>query len=497
MTTRTGVLAVGSTPVASSATSRSRRRPNVGTALRLASFHALLLLVVLGLVSFGLLRTFSAQSSATTMRSLVAEMHAFEKATAAGPSGEDLATFTASYLRTRVLPDGQLVAVALPDGSVVGSAGSGGLLASAQLRAWSRHPPPTGVQTRIDVHGVPFQLAAAPLRSGTGEVGTIIAAADLTRSHSDLRRVQGLVFGEALVALIAAVAGGYLLLRQLLRRVGRITATAASIGRGDLDRRLGHQGTDDEVGQLAATFDEMADRVEAAMTSQRRLLSDVSHQLRTPLTVARGHLEVLERTGADDPREVRDTLGVVVEEIDHMRALVERLLLLGRAMEPDFVESVPVDLRSFCADVVEAARVLAPRDWGMSPVPDVVVRFDEAKVRGALLNLIDNAVRATQDGALVAVTVERAADGGVVLSVDDNGPGIPPERRAAVLQRFARPGADSEGSGLGLAIAATVAQAHGGSLVLADSPYGGLRASLVLPPRVVAVTAADTLAPEE
>jgi signal transduction histidine kinase len=501
MTTRLDALPVdapaGPAPVAVTQTDRRERRHSVGTALRLASFHALLLCVVLGLVSLGLLRTFAAQSSAATVRSLVAEMHAYEKATAARPSGQNLTAFTESYLRTRVLPDGQLIAVVLPGGAVVGSAGSRDLLSSPPLRAWSRQSPSTGVQQRIKLDGVSYQLVAAPLRETTGTVGAIVAAADLTRSQSDFSRVRALVIGEALVALLAAVAGGYLLLRRLLRRVGRITATAAGIGRGEIDRRLGDQGTDDEVGQLAATFDEMADRIEAAMTAQRRLLSDVSHQLRTPLTVARGHLEVLERTGADDPREVHETVSLVVDEIDHMRALVERLLMLGRAMEPDFIESVPVDLRSFCADLVEAARVLAARDWGMSPVPDVVVRFDEAKVRGALLNLIDNAVRATSEGDLIAVTVERRADGGVVLSVDDSGPGIPSERRDAVLQRFARPGAaDSQGSGLGLAIAATVAEAHGGSLVLDESPYGGLRVSLSLPARVVAVTAEDTLAPE-
>ncbi len=156
---------------------------------------------------------------------------------------------------------------------------------------------------------------------------------------------------------------------------------------------------------LAATFDQMADRVAAAMEAQRRLLSDVSHQLRTPLTVARGHLEVLGRGPAPDPAEVRETVDLVVDEIDHMRALVERLLLLGRALEPDFLDQIPVDLRTFCLDLFAAARVLAPRDWQLSEVPDVVVDVDEAKLRGALLNLIDNAVRATADGDTVALSV--------------------------------------------------------------------------------------------
>src|SRR5436305_5033682 len=142
----------------------------------------------------------------------------------------------------------------------------------------------------------------------------------------------------------------------------------------------------------------MTDWLASAMTAQRRLLSDVSHQLRTPLTVARGHLEVLGRTDAENPREVRKTVALVVDELDHMRSLVERLLMLGRSLEPDFLEPVPIDLRSMLAEVLDAARVLAPRKWELSDVPDLVLLADAAKLRGALPNLLDHAVHATKRG---------------------------------------------------------------------------------------------------
>ena len=109
------------------------------------------------------------------------------------------------------------------------------------------------------------------------------------------RRILGVSVLEALIALAAGVTSAFLLLRRLLRTIGRITTTADVIGQGSLDERLGDQGTRDEVGDLARTFDAMLDRVDTSMRSQRRLLSDVSHQLRTPVTVARGHLEVLSR----------------------------------------------------------------------------------------------------------------------------------------------------------------------------------------------------------
>jgi len=310
----------------------------------------------------------------------------------------------------------------------------------------------------------------------------MMVASDLSHLHSDQSRVLALVIVEALVALVGGVAGAYLLLRRLLRTVGTITTTAASIESGNLDERLGDQGTDDEVGQLAATFDSMLDRLQAAMDVQRRLLSDVSHQLRTPLTVARGHLEVLARQRSAGIDEVRDTVGVVVDELDHMRALVERLLMLGRALEPDFLQIERLDLRAFLFDILESAHVLALRDWSLSAVPDLVLEVDVAKLRGAMLNLVDNAIKATSELDVVEIrAVHSTQDGTLELSVEDSGPGIPPDQLERVLTRFGRLGlADQEGSGLGLAIVVAVAEAHEGSFELGESDLGGCRAVIIL-----------------
>jgi two-component system, OmpR family, sensor kinase len=459
-----------------------------GTAARLSTFVGLILVVVLGLSLLGLLRAFSAQSDAATNRSLVVELRAFAAAASTRPAGQDLATFAGSYLRTRILDAGEVVAVILPDGTVVASAGSQGVLDTPTVRGWRTRPLQHGVQRHLTAQGHGYLVNATPLVVRGVRSATVVAATDTRQTGKDVGRVRALAIGEGLIALLAAMGGCYLMLRRLLRRVARITTTAADIGAGALDRRLGEQASD-EVGHLAATFDAMADRLAAAMTGQRRLLSDVSHQLRTPLTVARGHLEVLQRSGSADPVEVRETVDLVVDEIDHMKALVEQLLMLGRAMEPDFLAVEPVDVRSFCADLVDAAHVLARRRWVHPTAPDIVVAVDAAKLRGALLNLIDNAVRATGDSDTVAVVVRRLADGGLGFAVEDSGPGIPAERRQQVLERFARPGAaDTEGTGLGLAIASAVARAHGGDLTIGESEYGGCAVTLVLPPSVVVVS---------
>ena len=459
----------------------------LGLATRLAAFLALLLVLILAVTAFETQRVFASRSLDSVTRDSVSELASYQRALA-GTAPDHVATATVIYLQRRVLPEGEVVMVALPDNLRLGSAGSAALLRNPSVRVVLDRPPTTTTSTRATLDGVDTLWLAAPVRDGTTTLGTIVVATDLTRLEADQHRVLVLVGAEALVALFGAVAGAYLLLRRLLRTVGRITTTAASIESGDLDRRLGDQGTDDEVGQLAATFDSMLDRLQAAMVVQRRLLSDVSHQLRTPMTVARGHLEVLARQATVDLAEVRETVGVVVDELDHMRALVERLLLLGRALEPDFLEVEALDLRTFLSDLFDAARVLADRRWSLAPVPDLVLELDVNKVRGALLNLIDNAVGATVVGDVIALRAERSADGGVHLSVEDSGPGIPPEQVDRMLSRFGRSGtADRDGSGLGLAIVTAVAEAHGGSFELGRSPMGGCRATIVVPAARVAV----------
>jgi signal transduction histidine kinase len=445
--------------------------------------------VILAAVVAGLVHLFGTQSDAAVTRSLTAEARSFQAALLVRPSNQDLPAFTESYLRTRVLADGQHVVVALADRGWLGSAGSEPVVTTAAVRDWLRRPPAATTVTHADVGGRATELIATPIEQTGRRVGTMIATADLTRTRADQSRVRYLVASEAGVALLASVIGAFLLLRRLLRTIGDVTTTAARLGSGELSRRIGPQPAGDEVGRLAATFDAMADRVQNAITAQRRLLSDASHQLRTPLTVARGHLEVLSRTAANDPVEVRETVALVVDELDHMRALVERFLLLGHAMEPDFVQPEAIDLRSFLADLVESCTVLASRDWQLGPVPDLVLSADPSKLRGALLNLVDNAVKATRDGDVIAVSVETTG-AWVRLSVGDSGHGIDAADRLTVLERFRRSGpGDARGDGLGLAIVKAVAEAHAGRVEVAESVWGGCKVTMTLP--LTTVTAVE------
>lgn len=457
-------------------------RPRWGTAARLSTILGVILVAVLALTTFGLVQAFTSQVHAANTRSLTQELRAFATIAAERPASQSLASFTRGFLQTRALGDDEVLIVALTGKTTYGSSGSSALLAQPLVRGWAQQPLGSHQQVTITAGGVNWQLVAVPLLSQSGQpLGTVAAAVTITQVNKDVGRVAALAAGEAAIAVLAGVAACWLVLRGLLERIHRVTATAAELGSGALDRRLRESGTTDEVGQLAVTFDTMADQLSAALTAQRRLLSDVSHQLRTPLTVARGHLEVLERTGSD-PQEVHDTVALVVDELDHMRDLVERLLMLGHALEPDFVTKVPVDLRSFCADLMESIRVLADRRWEAGEIPDLIVDADAAKLRGALLNLVDNSVRATKDGDVIALSVSPPDHGLVTVAVDDSGPGMPADARAAALDRFSRPGAaDTSGSGLGLAIVRAVAEAHGGSATVDESRLGGLRVAITIP----------------
>ena len=467
---------------------RRHRSRRWGTAARLAAFHALLLVIVLGAVVFLLVRQFTGSYRAVAQRALTSEMAAYVDAVSAAPPADDIQSFTVSYLEGRALPAGTVLVVSLTNGSTVATPGAAGLFSDSRITSWLASPPTKSLSKEITIGGVPNEVLAAPLLVGGAKVGTFLAVTDLSSQEGQRSKVFGLSLAEAGIALLAGAASAYLLLRRLLRTVGRITAAAEEIGSTSLDRRLGDQGSTDEVGDLARTFDSMIDRIDAAMTAQRRLLSDVSHQLRTPLTVARGHLEVLQRTGEiADPQAVDETVELVIDELEHMRSLVERLLLLGRAIEPDFLAPELIDARSFFADIYYACQVLAPRHWSLIPVPDVVLNADAAKLRGAVLNLVDNAVKVTAaDDSIELSALYDAAHGTFTFAVEDSGPGIPAAQREAVLARFARPGArDEDGSGLGLAIVRAVAQAHGGHVTVGESRFGGARVAIVLPAAVV------------
>ena len=459
------------------------KQRSVGTATRLISVLVAILSVVFAVTGFATVRIFTNRALTQSLEDLSVTVRDFQQSYGEAPVASVVPVAT-RYLQRRVLPKDVVLLVRFSDGHRLATAGARPFLQDQVIRRQLLSPPATSAQSAISIGGQNFQYVISPLPSADGKTASVIAIKSLQAIEDSRRTLTLLVTGQALVALLASVLAGYLLLRRLLLQVGDMTETAQAISDGAINERIGDPGTGDEMAALANTLDSMLDRLSSALDAQRRLLSDVSHQLRTPLTVARGQLEVLDRIGVKDEVEVRATIATVLNELDHMRSLTERLLILGRSLEPDFLDLGPVEVLSLCDEVFAASQVLAPRSWlYVPPLPHLIIEADYAKVRGALLNLLENAVKATKEGDVIELTATAAMASNMVhLAVGDSGPGIAEQDRAVLTERFARAGdADVEGSGLGLAIVTAVAEAHGGELELGESRHGGLKAVMSLP----------------
>lgn len=454
---------------------------------RLVAFHALIIGSVFGIVVVQFTQSFANRYRATITSDLTENVTQFTRSAAARPGSQSLLGFSRAYLAMHGSSHTDKLAISLPaTGEVLAPPGSKDVLANATIRRLVQTPPTASVLTQVQAGGHQELVLAVPITEHGQRVGTFFTGGSLATYETMRARVLGLAVGEGLIILLAAVVSVTVLLRRLLGSVRRLTRTAADIGlRGELGVRLEGAEAGDEVGEMAATFNAMIEKIETSVALQRQMMADVSHQLRTPLTVVRGHLDVMSRGNCDDTARNREVMATVVEEIDHMKRLVERLLLLGRSLEADFTDAWPVDLRALLLDVATAGEMLAPRHWTVGPIPDVVVMADLDKLRGAILNLVENAVRVTGVGDTIRVSARKAGTEDrptVEIAVDDSGPGIPVELRQAVLGRFARPGASiGSGTGLGLAIVGAVAAAHHGSVDITDSPLGGCRVVVTIP----------------
>ncbi|MFT4011215.1 MAG: HAMP domain-containing sensor histidine kinase [Nocardioidaceae bacterium] len=329
----------------------------------------------------------------------------------------------------------------------------------------------TGGSTTIDTQWGPVYLEVQPLADASREGAFVVAhfMADDRAALNDLMRTYTIASLLALILItgVAAWQAG-----RLLRPVRVLRETAAEIEAGDLSRRIPIEGNDD-ITELTRTFNAMLDRIQGAFRTQRAFLDDAGHELRTPLTILRGHIELLD---AGDAEEVDRTRELLLDETDRMSRLVDELILLAKAENPDFVDFAECALGDLIDSVVDKARALGDRDWTIDQRADGTVVIDEQRITQALLQLADNAVKHTERGGLVAFGAD--LDAGVLrLWVRDDGPGVPDEYKSSIFERFDRGGDADElaGFGLGLSIVSAIAEGHRGTVsVYDDEPHGAL-----------------------
>ncbi len=325
---------------------------------------------------------------------------------------------------------------------------------------------------------------AVPLSTGTDVLGTFVVAHFPSTERETISQSLRIVLIAGGVVLVASAALAWSLAGRVLRPVRELTATAHEISDSDLSARIPVGGTD-ELAELGRTFNAMLDRLESGFEQQRRFLDDVAHELRTPITIAQGHLDLL----GDDPDERRETMAIVTDELDRMGRYVSDLLLLAKAERTDFLHPGPVDLGEFTANMLRTLTPLADRDWQLdqSPPAGAVVVADQRRLSQALLNLASNAVDHTESGDTIALgaAIDDGTPSSIRLWIRDSGSGIDSSVAASLFDRHAR-GATSrttrpEGLGIGLSIVDAIARAHGGKVRVESAPGSGARFEITVP----------------
>jgi two-component system OmpR family sensor kinase len=329
-------------------------------------------------------------------------------------------------------------------------------------------------------------MLVRPLMADRIIVGILQVAVPLREVDRTMRLLMLSLTVAGVIVLIAGVRGGTWLAERALSPVAEIARTAQQIVRAeDLAQRVPAAPTDDELGQLTDTINEMLERLERLFVAQRQFVADVSHELRTPLTAMRGNLELLRRGASRDPQALDETLGAMEYEVNRLVRLSGDLLLLAQAEAGLSLRQESVALDEL---VLEVVRELRPLAGHVSLIPaideQVAVQGDRDRLKQALLNVVVNALQHTPAGGTVRVGLSRA-DSVARLWVSDTGAGISPENLNRIFDRFYRVdkarSRSSGGAGLGLAIVKWIVEAHGGTVSVESQPGQGSTFTLLIP----------------
>ena len=349
----------------------------------------------------------------------------------------------------------------------------------------NRHP------TTVDLDGLGRYRVVGNHSHGPEE--TIVIGLPTSDVDDTLVWVLVMFCVVGVIALVAATTAGILVIRRQLGPLSRVSAAARQVADLELDRgevrlptpivKVDPASVHTEIGQLGSALNRMLDRIAGALSARhasemrvRQFVADASHELRTPLAAIRGYTELAQRKQDDLPDDVAHAMSRVGSETERMTRLVEDMLLLARLDTGRPLEREQVDLTRLVVDAASDAHIAGPdHQWSLDlPEEPVVVRGDEARLHQVLANLLANARTHTPPGTPVTTSLAIDDEGSAVLTVTDDGPGIPRWLQPEIFERFAR--GDSSRSrrggstGLGLAIVAAVVRAHHGTIDVHSVP---------------------------
>jgi signal transduction histidine kinase len=319
---------------------------------------------------------------------------------------------------------------------------------------------------------------AVPIQTEAETLGVFVSVHATAGERKEAIEALGVVVEVKIIALSLALLLAWIVAGKVLAPLRTLITTARSISETDLNKRISIQGRG-ELAELAKTFNEMMDRLQTSFAIQRNFVNDAGHELRTPITIIRGHLELM----GDDPQEQKETVDLVMDELDRMNRLVNDLVLLAKSENPDFLELETVDVSSFTEELFTKIKALAKRNWRLDCMARGTIAIDRQRLTQAIINLAQNATQYTTEDNIIAIGSVMEA-GQVQFWIRDTGEGIAESDQKRIFERFARVTSSrrrSEGSGLGLAIVKAIVEAHGGFVRLHSHLGIGSQFTIVLP----------------
>ncbi|MBP2653262.1 MAG: arlS 1 [Firmicutes bacterium] len=289
-----------------------------------------------------------------------------------------------------------------------------------------------------------------------------------------------------LLGLLIAIISGTFISRRILRPIRDITDTAKNIEVSNLDKRIRVTESNDELQELAKTFNHMLGRIQSGFEQQRRFVSDASHELRTPITVISGYADMLDRWGKEEPSVLDESVGAIKSEAANMYSLIEKLLFLARADQSKLViNKIPVNMKFLVDEVIQETRLIAPNHKiELLKNDSAVISADIASIKQMLRVFIENSIKYTPAGGTISVD-SRKNLGHLEITVKDTGIGIPEDEQAKVFDRFYRVDQSRSkvtgGTGLGLSIANWIAKRHSSSIELTSELGEGTSITVIIP----------------
>ncbi|MHB9003035.1 MAG: sensor histidine kinase [Coriobacteriia bacterium] len=332
-------------------------------------------------------------------------------------------------------------------------------------------------------HGTEYRAASAPIHGTEGPVAVFQAATPTTAVATISRDFALALTLTSIAVVLAGAAVATFAAHRALRPLTSMARDASRITHSSLEERVSYQGPADELGSLAESLNDMLCRLENSFDTQRRFVADASHELRTPVAVIRGHVDMLRRPGQSDTDRAEE-IRVIDDEITRMQRLLDDLLALARVQAAPMRAFQPLLVPTMLEEIAARAASLGTRHFRRRCEPDLWIQGDPDALEQALQNIVRNAVEHTGDDGTIELACSVEGDL-IVIEIADDGPGIRDTDLPRVFDRFYRaPGprhAESGGSGLGLAIARQLIQAHCGTVIAGNRETGGAVFRVELP----------------